>query len=60
MEQLLEILEQLHELSGVAVDAVQKATGGSDSGNAHRPEGGADRPRESAPPEQGAPAPQGQ
>lgn len=54
MEQLLEILKQINELSGVALDALEQAAGGGGQGTApEAPEG--------APPQGGGtPSPQGE
>lgn len=45
MEQLIELLKQIQELAGVAIDALEGAAGGGEGG----PEGGGE-----------APAPQGE
>lgn len=45
MEQLIELLKQIQELAGVAIEALQGAAGGGEGGG----EGG-------APPPEGAPA----
>ena len=50
MEELLEILRQINELSGVALDALEQATGAAGSGNGPAPEEGGAPPQESAPP----------
>lgn len=49
MEKLIELLEQIRELAGVGIDALQSAAGG-EGGEAPAPEG---------PPAEGAPAPEG-
>lgn len=50
MEQLIELLQQIQELAGVAIEALQGASEGGPEGGP--PEGG-------APPEAAAPPPQG-
>lgn len=47
MEQLIELLKQIQELAGVAIEALQGATGGEGGGA----EGGPP-PEEAAPPQQ--------
>lgn len=55
MEQLIELLEQIQELAGVAIDALSEATAGGDAGEGGppAPEGGdqAPPPEEDAPPQ---------
>lgn len=50
MEQLIELLQQIQELAGVAIEALEQASGGG--------EGGAPA-EEGPPPEEGAPPPEG-
>lgn len=50
MDQLIELLKQIQEIAGVAIDALTEASGGSDAGPA--PEGGGTPPEDA-----GAPAP---
>lgn len=40
MEQLIELLQQIQDLAGVAIDALSEATGGGGGGEAPMPEGG--------------------
>lgn len=40
MEQLVELLKQIQELAGVAIDALEGAGGGEPEGGAPPPEGG--------------------
>ena len=53
MDELEQILAQINELSGVALDAFRQARG-AESGNGPSPEGAP------PPPEEGAPVPPGQ
>lgn len=39
MEQLIELLQQIQDLAGVAIEALQEATGGGAEGAAAPPEG---------------------
>ena len=50
MEQLIELLQQIQDLAGAGIEALQGAMGGGEGGP---PEEGA--PPEGAPPEEGAP-----
>jgi hypothetical protein len=54
MDELEEILDQINQLSGVALDAVRQAKGGGASG------GGASQEGAPPAPEEGAPVPPGQ
>jgi len=59
MEQLIELLEQIQELAGVAIEAISEAAGGGAAPEGGGPEGGA--PPEGEPPaEDGPPAPEGE
>lgn len=49
MEQLIELLRQIEELAGVAIEALEGAAGGGEEG----------APPEGPPPEEGAPPPEG-
>ena len=53
MEQLIELLKQIQELAGVAIDALEGAGGGGEGPAEKKPEGG-EGAAEGAPPE-GAP-----
>jgi len=53
MEQLVELLKQIQELAGVAIDALEGAAGGGEGPAETKAEGG-EGAKESAPPE-GAP-----
>lgn len=53
MEQLVELLKQIQELAGVAIDALEGAAGGGEGPAETRAEGG-EGAKEGAPPE-GAP-----
>ena len=46
MDQLIEVLTQIQDLAGVAIDALQQAAGGGEGGGAPAPEPapGGDRP----------------
>ena len=58
MEQLIELLKQIQELAGVAIDALEGATKGEGKPEGGKPEGG--RPEGGPPkPEGGAPKPEG-
>lgn len=48
MEQLIELLKQIQELAGVAIEALQGAAGGGEGGGAE----GGPPPEEAAPPQQ--------
>lgn len=50
MEQLIELLKQIQELAGVAIEALQGASEGAAGGAA--PEGGGEAPPPEAPPAQ--------
>lgn len=52
MEQLIELLQQIQELAGVAIEALEQASGGGEGG------GGEGGPPPEAAPEEGAPPPQ--
>lgn len=53
MEELIEVLTQIQDLAGVAIDALSQAGGGGEGG-APAPDGGAPAPA----PEGGEPAPE--
>ena len=57
MEQLIELLKQIQELAGVAIEALQGAAGGEQGGEP--PAEGAPPPK-GQPPAEGAPPPKGQ
>lgn len=48
MEQLIELLRQIQELAGVAIEALEGAAGGGEGGGAE----GGPPPEEAAPPQQ--------
>lgn len=55
MEQLIELLKQIQELSGVAIDALE----GAGKGGEKKPDDGGGKPPEGgAPPEGGGPPPE--
>lgn len=54
MEQLIEVLQQIQELAGVAIDALSEAAGGGGEGGAPA-EGGAPPEGEAPPKEEDAP-----
>ena len=57
MEQLIELLKQIQELAGVAIDALEGAT----KGGGEKPEGGPPKPEGGPPkPEGGPPKPEGE
>ena len=51
MEQLIELLQQIQDLAGVAIEALTEAAGGGEA----PPEEGAPPPEEGAPPPEEAP-----
>lgn len=55
MEQLIELLQQIQDLAGVAIDALTEAAGGAGAEGGGAPEGGAapTAPEEGPPPEEG-------
>ena len=52
MEQLIELLKQIQELAGVAIEALQGAAGGGEEGAAGAGGGGEAPPPEGPPPGQ--------
>jgi len=64
MDKLIELLQQIQDLAGVAINALQQAGGGGGGGGERGGGGGGGgrpepRPAEAGPPGGGAPAPQG-
>ena len=53
MEQLVELLQQIQELAGVAIDALQGAEASAEGAPEGAPEAGGEPPAEGAPPPQG-------
>lgn len=53
MDQLIELLQQIQDLAGVAIDALQEASGGGGGEGAPAPE---EAPAEGAPPAEQPPA----
>ena len=56
MDQLIELLKQIQELAGVAIDALEGATKGEGE---KKPEGGAPKPEGGPPSPEGGPKPEG-
>ena len=55
MDQLIELLKQIQEIAGVAIDALTQASGGAEGGDAGpAPEGGGAPPETAGPPAPGA------
>jgi hypothetical protein len=57
MDQLIELLQQIQELAGMGIEALENVSGGAEEGAPPPPEGGGGPPPEGPPPEGPPPGP---